>query len=243
MGFGLTAREMHYDFKQKLNAIDSQKYRNLKVPEIDWKLNEAQEIIVKTIAQPRSKSALGFEINQRSIDDIRTLVIEQEAGEGTIPTPYGDDSFISTLPSNYWFYVNSKAYGSKGNCSRVELSTKEIRHDDDFEASPFDKSSFDWRTVNLRFNSQGVRLFTDGTFSIDEFCVDYIKKPRAIHNAQDYVGGTYTDLKGNTLTGSSDCELSEGIHKEIVDIAVFITAGDLNLPGYQMKQNKLRINN
>jgi hypothetical protein len=39
----MTAREMHYDFKQKLNKIDSQKHRNLKVPEIDWKLNEAQE--------------------------------------------------------------------------------------------------------------------------------------------------------------------------------------------------------
>ena len=62
----MNAREMHYDFKQKLNKIDSQKYRNLLVPEIDWKLNEAQEVFVKIIAEPRLRSQLGFEINQRN---------------------------------------------------------------------------------------------------------------------------------------------------------------------------------
>ena len=41
--------DMHYDFKQKINKIDSQKYRNLRIPEIDWKLNEAQEIFIKTV--------------------------------------------------------------------------------------------------------------------------------------------------------------------------------------------------
>ena len=52
----------------KILKIDSQKYRNLIVPEIDWKLNEAQEAFVKIIAEPRLKSQLGFEINQRTID-------------------------------------------------------------------------------------------------------------------------------------------------------------------------------
>ena len=34
--------EMHYDFKKKLNKVDSEQNRNLLVPEIDWALNEAQ---------------------------------------------------------------------------------------------------------------------------------------------------------------------------------------------------------
>ena len=80
----MNAREMHYDFKQKLNKIDSQKYRDLIVPEIDWKLNEAQEVFVKVIAQPRLQSQLGFEINQRTINDIRTIVIDQKPVDGIV---------------------------------------------------------------------------------------------------------------------------------------------------------------
>ena len=41
----MNIREMHYDFKKKFNKIDSQKNRNLLVPEIDWSLNEAVNII------------------------------------------------------------------------------------------------------------------------------------------------------------------------------------------------------
>ena len=49
----MNVRGMHYDVKQKLNKVDSQQYRNLRVPEIDWKLNEAYEIFVKSVAEPR----------------------------------------------------------------------------------------------------------------------------------------------------------------------------------------------
>ncbi len=58
----MNIKEMHYDFKQKLNKIDSQQYRNLRVPEIDWKINEAYEVFVKSIAEPRVNNHLGFDV-------------------------------------------------------------------------------------------------------------------------------------------------------------------------------------
>ena len=70
----MTTREMHYDIKFKLNKIDSQQNKNLKIPEIDWVINEANEILIKLIAQPRVKNQFGFETSQRTIDDIRTIV-------------------------------------------------------------------------------------------------------------------------------------------------------------------------
>ena len=241
----MNAREMHYDFKQKLNKIDSQKYRNLLVPEIDWKLNEAQEVFVKIIAEPRLRSQLGFEINQRTIDDIRTIVVNQTQAKGNCikPTVYNESSFIAQLPQEYWFYVSSKAYGTKDTCKNVELATKVRQHDDEHELSPFDKSSFEWREVNLRFINEGIRIFTDSTFTVDWLCINYIKKPRRIHNAQDFQGGQYKLLDGTLLTGSQDCELPEMVHREIVDLAVLITAGDLSLPDFQLKQNKINLSN
>lgn len=238
----MTSRAMNYDFKQKLNKIDSQQYRDLLVPEIDWKLNEAQEVLIKMIAIPREIQIPGFESTQRTIDDIRTIVVNQKPNEYLTPTVFDPNSYIFELPSNYWLYVRSRAFATKGiNCVDQKMKVVEIQHDDEDDLSPFDRSSFEWRVTNARFNAEGLRLFTDGTFSITKLGLDYIRKPRMIHNAQDYIDGTYETPDGIALTESQDCELPESLHREIVDLAVLITAGDLSLPDYQLKANKLKL--
>ena len=63
----MTISEMHYDFKKKLNKVDSEQNRNLLVPEIDWALNEAQELFIKMIVEPRQRSFIGFEKSQRTV--------------------------------------------------------------------------------------------------------------------------------------------------------------------------------
>lgn len=236
----MTVRGMHYDFKQKLNKIDSQKNRDLLVPEIDWKLNEAQEVFVKLIAQPRLQRELGLEYNQRSIDDIRTIVVDQKLADGVVPVMYDSTSYIATLPQDYWFYAKSVIYCTKGSCENVRMKrVTQVQHDDEHEESFFNTSSFEWREVNVRFNKEGLRVFTDGTFIPNKVVFEYLKKPRLIYNAEDWTGGTYNTLDGITLTGRQDCELPEGVHREIVDIAVKITAGDLSLPDYMLKKDKL----
>lgn len=241
----MNAREMHYDFKQKLNKLDSQKYRNLLVPEIDWKLNEAQEVFVKVIAEPRLKNGFGFEVGQRTIDDIRSIVINQTVSQANclVATKYDDKSYIVNLPSDYWFHISSNVIADKNNCKNQELRVLVRQHDDRFENSPFDKSSFEWREVNVTFFGNRMRIYTDGTFTPKYLCLNYIKKPRLIHNAQDAQGGTYTTLTGTVLTGSQSCELPEGTHREIVDLAVLIATGDLQISDYQVKQNKLKLTN
>ena len=239
----MNVKEMHYDFKQKLNQVDSQRWRALKAPEIDWKLNEAQEVFVKIVAQPRYKSQLGFESNQRTIDDIRTIVIDQKESEGIIPTVYDADSYIAILPTDYYFYADSKVFATKGNCANIRLETREVQHNDANQQSVFDKSSFEWRKANIWYNKDGIRIFTDGTFSINKICLEYLREPRMIYNAEDAVGGTYRTLAGVVLVGTQDCELPRAVHREIVDLAVYITANDLNLPNIVNKQNKLELTN
>lgn len=237
----MTAREMHYDFKQKLNKIDSQKNRNLKVPEIDWKLNEAQEVFVKIVAQPRVGKDLGFEVNQRTIDDIRTIVVNQKLDNAVALSQFDDSSFIGTLPDDYWFYANSKIVATKGTCENKLLNGREVQHDDEADLSVFDRSSFEWRVANIRFIREGIRVFTDGSFTPSKIILNYLLRPRKIHNAQDWIGGTYNDINGVPLSGTVACELPEGVHRDIVDLAVFITSGDLNLNSYQFQRNKLSL--
>lgn len=229
----MKAEDMIYDFKRKLNKIDSNGNRNLLIPEIDWLLNEAQNIFIKLVAQPRFQNNLGFETSSRTIEDIRTLV-----------EPGYECSIINDtalLPSDYLYHVKSHIVITKENCNDVKASLILRQHDDDFESSEFAKSSFKWREVNGVFDRKGIKLFKED-FEIKSVILDYIKKPKYMHCAKNFGSGNYKLPSGEVLTGSQDCELPDHVHSEIVDIAVLIAAGDISLPDYAIKLNKLKLN-
>jgi len=234
----MTVRDMHYDVKKKLNKIDSQQYRNLRVPEVDWSLNEAAELFVKMIAEPRLRNHLGFETSQRTIDDIRTIVVNRD---GTSPIPVVNN--IADIPEDYWHYLKGRVVMEKSNCNKV-MGTMVVRqHDDTFEFDPFSKSSFEWKTVNAVFFQDGIKFYTDESFLVNELYLSYIRQMEYIHNAQDFGAGTYTLPGGDSLSGSQDCELPEQTHREIVDIAVLILTGELkDMNGYQLRMEKLKLN-
>ena len=236
-------RSMHYDFKQKLNKVDSQLYRNFRVPEIDWKINEAYELYVKSIAEPRHRNHLGFEVNQRTIDDLRTIVVNDISLALTVPVTGTPTEILYNIPTEYMFYLSGKATLTKGTCGTKTARIIIRQHDDRHEESPFDNSSYEWGEVNARFVGNTLKIFTDGTFNISDIKINYIKKHNYIHNAQDFLpGATYNLPDGTPLTGSQNCELPEHTHREIVDIAVLITTGDLQIPDYQIKQAKVNLN-
>ena len=136
---------MHYDLKFKLNKVDSQQYRNLRVPEIDWVLNEAYEIYIKSIAEPRQKNNLGFETSQRSIDDIRVLVKDDEP----INTITNFGVTYAPLPVDYMFYLSSDVIMDKPNCTTRVAKSLLKQHDDYLLGNHLYSSSFEWRECNI----------------------------------------------------------------------------------------------
>lgn len=234
----MNIKEMQYDLKLKLNKIDSSQYKNLLIPEMDWKINEAIDIITKNIAQPRYSQTQGFELNQRNIDDIRTLVLDNVQRQ---VTRINEKTYFVTLPLNYMFYISSKVTIRKGSCVVTNVRCFTKQHGDLFEDSPFDNSSFEWEDVNITFYDKGIKIYTDGTFEITDFQLDYIRRPILVHNAEDHSPTGYKNLQGVQLTGHQDCDLPEHMHREIVDMAVLIITGDL-IPSYQTKREKLNIN-
>ena len=233
-----SVKAMHYDFKQKLNKIDSQQYRNLRVPEIDWKINEGLYVFIKRIAQPRTSTATGFESDTRSIDDIRTLV-ERNKQIDVTDVENAENVVAGILPDDYMFRVGSRCLAEKDSCI-AEITANIQKHTRDFQNDMFGNSSFEWREVNGLFVGNTIQLFTDGTFSITKLLLDYIRKPKYIHSAEDAVGGKYKLLDGTELTGFQNCELPEIVHGDIVDLAVLITTGDL-ISDYQAKFSKIQI--
>lgn len=230
----MNIKEMHYDFKMKLNKVDSQQYSNLLIPEIDWLLNEAQEYFIKMIAEPRIHTYQGFEKSQRNIDDIRVLVRNNHCSNVI--------NNVANLPEDYMFYISSYVDCTKGTCANINCNLKIRQHDDEFENSPFDKSSFEWRVVNGVFTENGIKLYDDGTFKINKICLNYIRKPLYIHNAEDFKPNGYKLPGKDLLIGHQDCELPEHTHREIIDLAVAFASNQLQSPDYQLKLNKLQFN-
>lgn len=230
----MLTREMHYDFKRKFNKIDSQKNRNLLVPEIDWLLNEAAELFVKKVSNPKVENGLGFESSQRIIDDIKSIV-----KPGTwLPVTNN----IISLPADYLYFVRCRVKLSKKNCKSQEAVLYIREHRDLFEESTFYNGSFEWREVNGVYTDQGIQSFTDGTFTIDEAKLTYIRKWPYFHNAQDFNGGSYANLNGVVLTGTVQCDLPAHVHREIVDIAVMLAASEVPTSDFQLKAGKLGFN-
>jgi hypothetical protein len=230
----MTTREMHYDFKRKFNKIDSQKNRNILVPEIDWLLNEAAELFVKRVSNPKAENGLGFESGQRIIDDIKTIVVPG------VWLPVVNN--IISIPTNYLYYVRCRVKLTKNNCPSQEAVVYIREHRDLFEESIFYSSSFEWREVNGVFTDQGIQCFTDGTFTINEAKLTYIRKWPYFHNAIDFSTGSYTDLNGVVLSGTVPCDLPAHVHREVVDIAVMLAASEVPTSDFQLKAGKLGFN-
>lgn len=233
---------MHYDFKSKMNKIDSHQNRNFLIPEIDWLLNEAQELYVKMIAEPRQTPNInGFEISQRNRDSIRPLVVNVRYVTNILQGDE-DGTYIIELPEDYMFFIRARADIQRDICTIKDAIIRVREHDDEFEESEFDKSSFEWGEINCLFTSDGIKLYTDN-FTITDVRLSYIRKPRIVHYAQGFRGGQYLSQNGIMLTGTSDCELPEYTHREIVDLAVAIATTNISSQDYSLKFQKLQFNN
>ena len=228
----MTIQDMHYDFKMKFNKIDSQKNRNLRIPEIDWILNEAEQIFVKLVAYPRMFTHLGFEVNQRSIEDIREIIEETDLAPS--------DNQI-TFPDSYQYFLKGKCIISKGNCTEKQATFIPVQYDDEAETSNFYSSSFEWREVIGNFNKLGIKLLVKD-FNVDRLKVYFIRKREYICYPLGLASDSYTLPSGTVLSANQDCELSEITHSEIVDIAVMLAAGKIQASDFQIRLNKLSVN-
>lgn len=234
----MTVENMHFDFKIKLNKLDSARNRNLLPQEIDWVLNEALGIFINQ------------KCNSKKYSDLEELMVINRSCSVAIfnvsENLYKAD--FSTLTPSYMHYISGHAYLNKTDniCSTedryADLYIKELHQRTQFTA--FEDSSYEWQEVACSFINTsgnaniagGLLLYTDGTFTIKNLVLNYIRTPKRIAIA------TYSLPDGSTVT-RQDCELSEVFHNQIVDLAVALAAGNLQMPDVNYKLQKISFNN
>jgi len=261
----MTVQELHYDFKLKLDKVDSQQKRNLKDWEVDWFLNDAIQVFLNQVVGGNNIRLTGFEQEQRRIDDVRTLVIKSPSSlqQGLIPitvnsnlyelplSELGKDPITQIKRFDYYQLIRLRVDISKPGCSNKNISVTQVQHDDLNQSlsSPFHRPSFEWGDVLTVFGAStngtdegSIFFYTDG-FDVIRAYPEYIKKPNRV-----WVG-TYNSLDGKytlPVTPTNpvvNCDLPETTHSRIVDLAVDIATGVIQSPNMlQYTQMKLKLN-
>jgi hypothetical protein len=237
----MTIVEMHYDWGIKIDKVASFAKEDFNRAEIDWLLNEAIQVVLKQRYGTTNNQRSGFETSQKRTDDLKSLQIKFPLQPGITPTILAPNLLevdLADLQYDYWFLTRGYADVIKPNCVE-KASLRFMQHDDlNFALNdPFNKSDDSEVLFNFGRSSDGtsdsIYLYPDSTYPVGTVYLEYIKKPaRVSYGGYEYIDGiTYPQ---------QDCDLSEHLHNEIVDVAVQIASGIIEHPEYvQLKTQKV----
>lgn len=177
----------------------------------------AQEALVLERYNPFNKSREGFEETEKRVQDLGELVVSKVI----LPLPTSSLNFpngvFCTLPNTqlvnptdysdvFWLpileYVNTKSTDACKNNKRVQV--KDIKHVEleQLLQDPFNRPSIEW-VFRVRVSNLKHEIITDGTYSIKDYIVRYIKKPTPIN------------LTSNLSSQVS--QLSDHVHQELLE--------------------------
>jgi hypothetical protein len=214
----MTILEMQTAFELEVGIIDST-VKPLSSDILYW-LNRGIEKFVKT-------RYYEFEKNQKRIDDLRTLVTEI-----AITTTTGTskpNSHIATLPGNYLFTLGEEAnitYTDINNTvitKRVGVTETTVdRYRDDID-NPFSEHilHYEWARPLRLFSGNTIEIISNGEYSVPTFYLRYLKKPSIV------------DLP------SSNCDLPEHTHSEIIKLTVGMFLENTKNNRYQSYSNEI----
>lgn len=255
----MTIQEMHFDFKIKIDKIDSLVKRNFNAAQIDWLINEAQSRWVKQHYGLTNPKREGFESTQHRTQDLKSLHIKSpERQLGLTPSQITQNKIyyidLQDLEFKHLFTTRVSVTCTKNGCAKTfGLNTVQTDDLNDALIDPFNKPNFKFGKVlgvyGISSTSDEALFIYSDDFTVDKVFVDYLKHPQKVwFGNYDYTNDLQpANGSNNIYTAASDnpvdCELSDHVHSEIIDEAVNIAAGlieDVNL--IPISQNRLTTN-
>lgn len=210
--------ELQEAFEIELNVLDDG-LNKPKSMSTEWWLNRGLEKFFKTRYSGINYKGLGFEQDQKRIDDLRTLVVSKNL----IPTKESLEKYTVQLPSDYVFHLGDNAgiepaddimndcwpIDEQGNYITKYGDTLEatIETVDRQRANSLSEHKLKYCTAKPLRLIQGneVLLYTDGNYKVTNYTLTYLRKPEQI------------DIHSNPFAEYTD--MPEHTHSEIVKIA------------------------
>ena len=231
----MTIEQFHIEFKVFFDKTDSDAYPEFLDGEIDIYLNEAQERIIKQRYGKNNIYRAGFEEGQKRTEDLKNLVttkftslssetVYSEVGDNVyradIQSLFDDLALTTSAEEEYQFYLKSVVRSCDSNACCTWSKVKLVQHDDisSIAGDPFNKPKQS-RPI-IFFEDGDIFIWTAAGITIEGFQVTFIKRPALVNI------GTYGGIR-------VDCELSEHLHKELLQEAIQIAIENIGSPRIQ----------
>lgn len=236
----MTVEELNNEFDIHYNSIAGQSSPNLDLYEKSIFLTKAQLEIVKNYYNPKgNKYQNGFENSEKRRTDIKELIKNYKSTFYFLDNNAIDsDSKFFNIPDNVFLITNEKGIikdigcfeGKSLNIKPMTQDEYNIQIDNPFK-KPNEKVA--WRLDFSKINNKKVvEIVTP--YKI-EYNLRYIKYPKPIILGDLDVLFPSENLSIDGQTLPSTCELSEEIHKEILDRAVELALRDYKPNGLESK--------
>ena len=208
----MTAQELKYDFLLKKDRIQSLSTSNFNDAEIDWFLNEAQLVFLKTRLGLNNSKGASYEMVQKRIDDLSELHIKFPV-QPTLPVINHQSVYelpLNTLKFPYFSFLRGTVFVKDDKCS-TEVSLKFVQSDDESEIlkDPFNNASTEFIPYNFGkattegssiYMYQGILDIINKNFIVADF------DSRAATKYSQILNGNFSDLKEMTIEGKNGRE-------------------------------------
>ncbi len=223
---------MHIAVKLEYDKTSALELPAFEPEEIDFWLNNAIRKFIKSRYGGTNPKGTSFEQTQKRIDDLRTLV-EYESlslGLGIDGTGVGayPNSWSFDIPDDYMFSLEETCTIDIGGGDTIVTGITECTIDEHQVKldDPFSEHKLHYNTAKpLRFFiNDRIDLVDDGNYDTTYLHLTYLKHPATVDNIP---------------AGTTDCDLPEHTHDEIVKLAVSMMLENVEQPRYQTYQNEV----
>jgi len=211
----IPVQELLIGIDLKLNKLGVQQHQYIPTDEKILFLNEAQLRLVKSKVDSNNKFGTGLDGFKKRYEDIQTLINDY------IPLPSTKaeklyPAYKASLPEDHFLSLQHSGICSKGECKgRTVVSTRTVKHGDlpTIYKNSHWVPSFEYQETISQISKDELILYTDGTFSIEEIYISYVRYPLKID-----VDG-YEHLDG-TDSINQDCELDYQLKDELLEFTI-----------------------
>lgn len=212
----ISVDELLYEFELRINGLGREDNQNISLESRLLYLNNAQITWIKSKLNANNIYKIGYEGFRKRIDDLQVLKVNNHKlriNKGDNPKYLNYEGFISDV-EDYMFYLGSFALASYKKC-KDSLSVNLVK-EGELETLYYNDNynpSFKWRETLGTIGADKLYVYTDGSFTVDDIRLTYLRKPKKIDSA----GSIHLD---GTLSTDQDSELPEYAKNDIIDIAV-----------------------
>ena len=196
----MTVAEMAVLFKLELDKVDTLSQPNFLDSEIELIFNTSQDLLI-------AKKYSEFEVNQKRIDDLRTIV----STVPIVPTVVSSTVYSAALPSDYWFHLASSTTATGTICgvsTTITLVNRLFTFDRLYKAlnHPFNQPN-EKQALTL-FAGNTVQIYVQNGITPTSLNLTYLRKPLRMSISATGV---------NSPVGfTNQCELPDHMHREVV---------------------------